>query len=338
MRPSALDAAALEKLISAAVAAPSMHNTQPWHYRLDPDTLTLEVRADPERVPRRADPGGRALSISAGAAVFNLRVAMAHFGWRPVIRLMPRPSEPDLLATLRPDAAPDARGGADGHPGDPGDPGHLGALYEVIWRRQSNRFPFSGRRLPHRVLTELAEAAHADGAALCFPRAEEISQLLRITAEAERRNARDRDRPGPQGNGRTAVLEQRPTVAVLTTRHDRCGDWLRAGQALQHVLLVATAHTARAALLHQALEWPDLRWALSDNRRAPDHVQMLIRLGYGPAGPAAVGAATALSPAAVADPAPAVSPAAAERSTPGACRRPAAPPAPVHRRASRPAR
>ncbi|MDX3233116.1 hypothetical protein PV419_47700 [Streptomyces sp. ME19-01-6] len=318
MRPSALDAATLEKLVSAAVAAPSMHNTRPWYYRLDPDTVTVEVRADAERVPRRADPGGRALSISAGAAVFNLRVAMAHFGWRPVVRLTPRPSEPDLLATLRPDG---------------GDPGHLDALYEVLWRRQNSHFPFAGERLPHRVRAELTEAAHADGAALCFARPEEISQLLRITEEAERRNARDHDLSGPQGDGRARDLERRPTVAVLTTRHDRRTDWLRAGQALQHVLLVATALTARATLLHQALEWPDLRWALSDNRRAPDHVQMLIRLGYGRSAPDAV-----TGPAAVTAPDAALSPAAAERSTPGAYRRPAAPPAPGHRHAFRHAR
>ncbi|MFF1473960.1 nitroreductase family protein [Streptomyces mirabilis] len=30
-----LDSSVLEKLIAAAVAAPSMHNTQPWRFRLD---------------------------------------------------------------------------------------------------------------------------------------------------------------------------------------------------------------------------------------------------------------------------------------------------------------
>ncbi|MDF3148804.1 hypothetical protein PBV88_48390, partial [Streptomyces sp. T21Q-yed] len=52
-------------------------------------------------------------------------------------------------------------------------------------------------------------------------------------------------------------------------------------------LLVATAHGVRASLLHQALEWPDLRAQLvsapGDDRRA--HAQMVIRLGYGPMGP-----------------------------------------------------
>ena len=101
MQPTALDAATLEKLISAAVAAPSIHNTQPWRYRLDPDTTTLEVQAVVERNLPYADPMGRALHLSVGAALFNLRVAVAHFGWEPVVRLLPHPADPCILAAVR---------------------------------------------------------------------------------------------------------------------------------------------------------------------------------------------------------------------------------------------
>ncbi|WP_322973421.1 hypothetical protein [Actinacidiphila soli] len=113
MRPTSLDAATLEKLISAGVAAPSIHNTQPWRFRLDPDTATLEVRAAAERGLRFTDPMGRALHVSVGAVLFNLRVAVAHFGWEPVVRLLPRPGEPELLASVR--LAGPAR---NGHHGD----------------------------------------------------------------------------------------------------------------------------------------------------------------------------------------------------------------------------
>ncbi|GAA3355446.1 hypothetical protein GCM10017744_018020 [Streptomyces antimycoticus] len=331
MQPAMLDAAILEKLISAAVAAPSMHNTQPWRYRLNPDTVTLEVRAAPERALRYADPMGRALSVSAGAAVFNLRVAVAHFGWDPVVRLLPYRSQPDLLATVRLAAAPhDGAGREAPHHGDRHDAPH-GApdhdLYDVIWRRHSSRSPFSGRRLPPRVLYELAEAARAHGATLWLAGPEETSRLLRLTAEAERRTSGDprrlaesrdwvrdigpygipaaalgprdvtgrlpmRDYLGPGPDGRrggdapAAAFESHPAIAVLATDQDRRTDWLRAGQALEHVLLLATSYTVRASLLHQALEWSDLRWSLSDAHRTPGHVQMLIRLGYGPVGPA----------------------------------------------------
>jgi nitroreductase len=311
MHSATLDAATLEACISAAVAAPSIYNTQPWRYRLDPETVTLQVWAATKRGLRHADPTGRALHLSVGASVFNLRVAVHHFGWSPVTRLLPRPEDPGLLATVRL-TGPSSRITA----------GHRSDLYEAITRRHSSRLPFSGKPLPPHVQTELIEAAHGEGALLTFPAYSEAARLLRLTMEAEHRNRSDPDRGaesrrwihpdlyestdlglpqtalGPQdAHERLAMrdftaqrhperlpaqpFESNPVIALLTTEHDRRADWLRAGQALEHVLLVATARGLRASLLHQPMEWPDLRSSLS---RAP--AQMLIRLGYGPAGPA----------------------------------------------------
>lgn len=308
---TSLDAATLEKLISAAVAAPSQHNTQPWRYRLDPDTNTVEVRAAPERGLRHTDPVARGLHISVGASLFNLRVAATHFGWHPVVRLLPRPAEPGLLAAVRL-AGPRTAGRL-----------HRPDLYDAVWRRHSSRFPFTGPPVPARVLAEIAEAAIAEGALLTFPRPTEVSRVMRLTAEAERHNAADparsaetrdwvregapdglpgaalgpcdamdrlpvRDFAGIHSASRphSAAFERRPVIGVLATAHDTRADWLRAGQGLQHALLVATAHHVRTSLFSQAVEWPDLRWALRDPGTGRRHVQMLIRFGHGPDGPA----------------------------------------------------
>ncbi|MGW9028603.1 Acg family FMN-binding oxidoreductase [Streptomyces sp. NPDC055722] len=312
MRTAVLDVPTLETLVSAAVAAPSIHNTQPWRFRLDPETLTLEIRAATRRGLRHIDPTGRALHVSVGCAVLNLRTAVEHFGWEPVTRLLPRPGEPDLLATVR--------------LGGPAKSLTSPALYDAVWRRHSSRFPFSDRPLPVAVLTELSEAAHAEGARVHRLSPSRTEWVLQLTGEAEHRNTTDVSRAmesrrwlaetgeaglgmppevlGPQdfrdripmrdfgAHRHTDTLtalpfEKRPSIAVLSTSHDRRTDWLRAGQALERVLLVATTHGVRASLLHQALEWPDLREQLIQPTDAgAAHAQMVIRLGYGPEGPA----------------------------------------------------
>ncbi|MFF9815269.1 Acg family FMN-binding oxidoreductase [Streptomyces sp. NPDC014006] len=316
MENTSFGAAVLESCFSAAVAAPSIHNTQPRRFRLDSDTVTFQVRAAPERSMRQTDPTGRALLLSVGACVFNLRVALAHFGWSPVTHLLPSPEDPGLLATVRPAELAARKGEERGFD-----------LYDVIWRRHSNRFPFSDQPLPVSVRDELRAVASAEGAWLRFSEGMETTRLLRMTAEAERRNRLDVDRaaegrqwvhrdlePAPDaGLPRTALgpqnawerlplrdftaqwhpekliarpFEADPVIALLTTDHDRRVDWLRAGQALEHVWLVATAYGLRASLMHQAVEWRDLREALLVTPDATVHPQLLMRLGYGPEGPA----------------------------------------------------
>lgn len=311
MSTLALDAPALEKLVSAAVAAPSIHNSQPWRFRLQPDTSTVEVRADRGRAVPAADPEGRALHISVGAAVLNLRVAARHLGWAPEVRLLPDPAEPELLAAVRLDT-----------PATAPAPG-TERLYEAIWRRHSIRTPFTDAPVPRAVLDELTDAARAEDATLHLPDHEETARLLHLTAEAERRNTTAEaqrtesrswihtgdalpygipvDALGPQDaaghlpmrdfsaihaaeHRAPARFEHEPRIAVLTTGRDTPEDWLRAGLALEHVLLAATVHGVRASLLHQAMEWPYLRWEARDPHQRPGHVQMLIRLGYGPEG------------------------------------------------------
>ncbi|WP_329331860.1 nitroreductase family protein [Streptomyces sp. NBC_00663] len=315
MRSTPLDAATLEACVAAAVAAPSIHNTQPWRFRLDPEAPAFEVRSAVDRALRHTDPVGRALHLSVGACVFNLRVAAAHFGWSPFVRLLPDPEDPGLLATVR------LGGCRSGHA-----TGHRGDLFPALWRRHSSRFPFSARPLPRHALAELADAAHLEGALLGFPAADETARLLRVAGEAEFRNRADGERgvesrrwvhQGPDSPTRTGLpwsalgpqdrreripmrdftaqrhaerlpaqdFETEPVVGLLTTSHDRRTDWLRAGQALEHALLVATVHGLRASLLHQPMEWPDLRRALSPDPDHGGHAQMLIRVGYGPAGP-----------------------------------------------------
>ncbi len=73
---------------------------------------------------------------------------------------------------------------------------------------------------------------------------------------------------------------------MLITEHDRRADRLRAGEVHQHLRLPATAHGLRVSLPHQGLQWPDPRRALGPTQGRTRHVQMLMRVGYGPESPA----------------------------------------------------
>jgi hypothetical protein len=70
-------------------------------------------------------------------------------------------------------------------------------------------------------------------------------------------------------------------VAVLTTRDDSRVAWLRAGQALQRLLLYATSQSVSAAFHTQPLELPLIRRRIRAEFTDGAYPQMLIRLGRG---------------------------------------------------------
>jgi prepilin-type processing-associated H-X9-DG protein len=69
------DPETMRAVLTMATQAPSMHNTQPWRWRVGPDSLSLF--ADPSRHLRHADPDGRGMLVSCGAALHHCTVALA---------------------------------------------------------------------------------------------------------------------------------------------------------------------------------------------------------------------------------------------------------------------
>ena len=65
-------------VVGEAVWAPSVHNTQPWWFSAGPAGLSLH--ADPARQLAVADPAGREMLISCGAALFTARLALRAAG------------------------------------------------------------------------------------------------------------------------------------------------------------------------------------------------------------------------------------------------------------------
>jgi len=86
------------RVAAEAIWAPSVHNTQPWRFTVQDHQIS--VHADPRRGLQTADPDGREMLISCGAALFTARLALRSLGWIPELDLLPDASDPTLLARL----------------------------------------------------------------------------------------------------------------------------------------------------------------------------------------------------------------------------------------------
>jgi nitroreductase len=297
----------LRECLQAATAAPSVHNTQPWLFQVRPGGV--DVYADRRRAVPVVDPRGRELLISVGAATFNLRVAILAHGRVPVQRLWPDPREPDLVArvTIGPHATV---------------PETARRLAQAIPHRHTNRRPFAGVPVPSEVLADLADAAAIEGGRLLVADAEVRHAVLSLVRTAENRWRSDpaywselaawtADRPerrdgippaafGPWSameavplrdfgliqptRGRYATdFENPPTIALLYTAADTRDQWVRAGEALERVLLTATVRGVATTPMTQPLEIPKLRDLLTD-AAGGSVAQAILRLGYGPPG------------------------------------------------------
>jgi hypothetical protein len=90
------DTDTIRTILMLATRAPSIYNSQPWHWRVRDEKLDLYVDAG-LRLPS-TDPDGRDLILSCGAALNHCVVALAAMGWRARV---PRPSRDDRNIPVR---------------------------------------------------------------------------------------------------------------------------------------------------------------------------------------------------------------------------------------------
>jgi hypothetical protein len=274
-----LPAEQVSTLLTAAGQAPSLHNSQPWRFRLRP--RSIELHADLDRQLPIADPSGRELRLACGAALFNLRLALHARGIRPTVTIFPDPAQPALLAAVR-------DGGR-----KPPTPSQL-RLWEAIPTRHTNRRPFDDAPVApgeqhalrqaaleegswlqlieepdqRRTLQQLAARAHREQ--LADPAF--VAELARWTGTGDRRDGVPASAGGPQpapqdrwtlrdytaGSGAARVpgknFEHEPVLAVLSPYLPGPAADIGTGQALQRVLLTATTLGLSVSFLSQIVE------------------------------------------------------------------------------------
>jgi nitroreductase len=296
----------VEALLVAVGRAPSLHNAQPWRLRLGPDVI--ELHADPGRRLPAADPEDRELRIGCGAALFNLRLALHGNGIRPLVTVLPDRDRPELLAVVR-------HGGR-----KPATPEQRRLLHAVPLRR-TNRHPFTDEPVSKPEQSVLRRAALDEAGWLHIvdepgqrTRLREIASRAyyaqtadpAFRAEFARWTGRPDDgsdgvpaaagTPGePQdpwvlrdytGGGRPPRAEGKdfetePLIAVLTTHASGPPADVQAGQALQRILLSATAEGLAVSFLSHIVEVPRAREELRRLISGTRPPQAVLRVGRG---------------------------------------------------------
>lgn len=304
----------LRFLLNYAVLAPSSHNTQPWSFAIVDDAIELYV--DKSRALTVADPDYRELIISCGAALFNLRIAIRHFGYRDVVVVFPEQSHPNLLAKIS-----------------------LGSrrivqleenfLFRAILKRCTNRLPFDDCELPNSLISELecatdAECAGLQVSARVIPlnmRPDVIDLIdkgdrLQMADPLFRRelalwlNSKDSSHDGipahalginrrfdviapvisfimhsfdlgkSQSSKDRQLATQAPTLMLIGSQDDDDFGWLATGEALAHLLLRARIDDVAASFFNQPIQVPELRSHLQAMFPENGYPQILLRLGY----------------------------------------------------------
>jgi nitroreductase len=292
-------------LIATAARAPSVHNTQPWRFKVSQDAI--ELYADPRR-KLRVDQAGREMLMSCGAALFGLRLAVRSLGYLPVVELFPDPARLRLLARVALGAAVPMNEAER-------------RMLEAVPHRHTHRGPFDPGPLPDGLLARLQHHALAEGATLAVVqpalayrqladivsvvgRRQDLDPVARaevrrwsraagspardgVPAQAfpagpvrQRGRLRQRDFDLDRGLGLlTAAGPPAAATAVLVTPSDSRADWLRAGQALHRLLAHAAAGWVFASLYTQPLEAAAIRALIRDRLALPGAPQILLQLG-----------------------------------------------------------
>jgi hypothetical protein len=295
-----------EFLLRYAVLAPSGHNTQPWSFRVVDEGI--EVYPDYSRRLPVADPADRELLMSVGAAITNLRVAAAHFGFDSTVLYSPAddPDAPAALVSIRETCCPDE---------------DLRHLFGAITRRHTARAEFERRAIDAETLDRLCtfvESSEMTRFVLPQERVrvaeliEEADQILmadeqwrtELSEWVRPNNSSSGDGisgdalgiPGPlsafapwlirsfdlgkmRGKRDRDLVEHAPGLIVVISDDDRVA-LLKAGEALERLLLALTSIGVQYGFVNQVVEVPDLRRELWNLIRTPKPPQLLLRIGY----------------------------------------------------------
>ncbi|MCV7321687.1 Acg family FMN-binding oxidoreductase [Mycolicibacterium confluentis] len=297
------DEATVLAALALAQRAPSVHNTQPWLWRLGDEGVHLY--ADSTHHLPHIDPQRRDLILSCGAALQHFTVALAALGWQAHVHRMPNSANPDHLASIEISASTASEQDI--------------ALAAAIPRRRTDRRLYSSWPVPAGDIALMSSRAARSGVMLRRVAAPE--RLATVILEAMHRHADDteylielsqwsgrygalagvpaRNTPPaaphstlparafanpvlPQPEGAAPETDAGVVLALGTATDDPLAV-LRAGEATGVVLLTATALGLSSCPITEPLEIAETRELVRTTVLDRDCIpQMLLRVGWAP--------------------------------------------------------
>ncbi len=292
-------------MLGAACRAPSLHNSQPWAFRLTPSSIELHL--DRERTLPVADPSSREARLACGAALFNLRLALAKNGVLGKVAICPD-ADSGPLAVIE-------------HGGDFVLSPERAELERAITHRRTNRQPFFDSEVPAGYQHLLARSAEAERATLqLITDPGRLAHLRQWAATAHRElqadagwsaeftkwtgrtdspdgvpisaagpapaardiwTLRDFGRPDRPDRLEGKDFEEHPLIAVLGTFSDRQQAQVQAGEAMQRVLLTATKLGLAASFMSQLIEVESAYDLVKNLMGGQIFPQTVLRIGFG---------------------------------------------------------
>ncbi len=287
-------------VINYAVLAPSILNTQPWLFKAG--ERQIDLFADRRRGLAVSDPDDRQLTISCGAALSFLTLAMKRFGRLPIVHTFPNLANPDHLATIK-----------------------WGGIHEPVpatlrvfegMKRRNLQVAALSSKTPSEILmedvlddldrpgikierlTDPQERARVGELILEASRAQEADGSFRREREnwshPDRRHSRDGLPETPPRNGRDVSGEPRfradeyrqslsaggPELIVLGSRGDSRASWFEAGRVMAHLILRGAANGLSTQFVNAPLEIPAYREKVDRVQKGGWRSQSIIRMGY----------------------------------------------------------
>ncbi len=304
-------AAKLEYLVQLATLAPSIYNTRPWKFSIVENGIDLY--ADRSRQLAIADPEGRELAISLGAALYILRLGLRRHGMQATLDYLPSSKHPDLFARITCKGSCDAdakdfelydqillRHNASGKM----EPVQLVARESIFLRDAACREHVNLAWIQETYLRTLVAEMVREGDRLHFHNAsyrQEFARWMRwngsdqtdevsgqalgygsIAAGVAPWLVRHFDVGRYMAVQDSALIDSAPMLGVFCTPLDDVPNWLNTGQALCRLELRAAAMGLVCSVFNQPLQVPGLRARFAREYRFCAFPQAFIRVGLGP--------------------------------------------------------